>query len=91
MRARMLALSLSLAAGCIAAGSVAANAQSSTFGDSAFSSGREGSIGELVAQGYEIKSAIVTSGKYFVFLQKDRSAYACEFTTLARSRCGEIK
>ena len=79
-------------AGLLAAGFVSpVFAQSSSLGESAFSSSRDGTIGQLVAQGYEIKSAIVTSGKYFVFLQKDTSAYACEFTSLQRSRCGEIK
>lgn len=85
MRTVLVAALLTLAT------SMPALAQSSTFGGTDTFGSREGTIGELVAQGYEIKSAIVTSGKYYVFLQKGTSAYACEFTSLARSRCGEIK
>lgn len=50
-----------------------------------------GSVGELVANGYEIKSVVLNNGKYIVFLQKDRRAYACEFSRVNQSRCGEIK
>lgn len=64
----------------------AAQAQSTSY----FENGG-GSVGELVADGYEIKSAILNNGKYIVFLQKDRKAYACEFSKVNKSRCGEIK
>ncbi|WP_420409618.1 hypothetical protein [Hoeflea sp.] len=63
-----------------------AQAQSSSRFESA-----GGSVGELVAQGYEIKSVVLNNGKYIVFLQKERKAFACEFSRVNRSRCGEIQ
>lgn len=48
-------------------------------------------IGALIADGYEIKAAVPNGAKYVVFLQKEKKAYACEFVTLANSRCGEVK
>jgi hypothetical protein len=39
-----------------------------------------GSVGQLVADGYEIKSVVLNNGKYIVFLQKERKAFACEFS-----------
>jgi hypothetical protein len=50
-----------------------------------------GSVGQLVADGYEIKSVVLNNGKYVVFLQKERRAFACEFSKVNKSRCGEIK
>ncbi|MBP2234848.1 hypothetical protein J2Z31_001340 [Sinorhizobium kostiense] len=49
-----------------------------------------GSMAALLAKGYEIKAAVANGTRYIVFLQKDQSAYACEFVTLTRSRCGSI-
>jgi len=49
------------------------------------------SMGALIADGYEIKAAAPNGSKYVVFLQKDKKAFACEFVTLANSRCGEVK
>ena len=49
------------------------------------------SMGALIADGYEIKAAAPNGSKYVVFLQKEKKAYACEFVTLANSRCGEVK
>lgn len=63
-----------------------AQAQSSTRFENA-----GGSVGQLVAQGYEIKSVVLNSGKYIVFLQKERKAFACEFSRVNRSRCAEIQ
>lgn len=54
------------------------------------SSGATSSMGELIKQGYEIKSTVSNGAKLIVFLQKDNSAYACEFTSLTSSRCGSI-
>jgi beta-galactosidase beta subunit len=48
-------------------------------------------VGQLVADGYEIKSVVLNNGKYVVFLQKERRAFACEFSKVNKSRCGEIK
>jgi hypothetical protein len=47
-------------------------------------------MGDLIKQGYEIKSTVSNGSKLIVFLQKDNSAYACEFTSLTSSRCGSI-
>ena len=38
----------------------------------------------------EIKAAVPNGTRYVVFLQKDQSAYACEFVSLTTSRCGTI-
>lgn len=48
------------------------------------------SMGALIAQGYEIKAAVPNGAKIIVFLQKDKSAYACEFASLTSTRCGAI-
>ena len=67
---------------------LAANAQAQDSGVS--SSGSSSSMGDLIKQGYEIKSTVSNGAKLIVFLQKDNSAYACEFTSLTSSRCGSI-
>ncbi|WP_112809912.1 hypothetical protein [Ensifer sp.] len=51
---------------------------------------RGGSMADLVAKGYEIKAAVANGTRYIVFLQKDQSAYACEFVSVTKSRCGSI-
>lgn len=80
MRRALLALAVSLiVAPC-------AVAQEQGLG----SSGSSASMGELIRQGYEIKAAVPNGSKFIVFLQKDSSAYACEFASLASSRCGTI-
>jgi hypothetical protein len=48
------------------------------------------SMATLIQQGYEIKSSSWTGSKLFVFLQKDKSAYACEFANVTNTRCGSI-
>jgi hypothetical protein len=48
------------------------------------------SMGDLVSEGYEIKASVSSGTKVIVFMQKDKSAYACEFVTVTRSRCGSI-
>ncbi len=53
-------------------------------------SGSSATMAELIKQGYEIKAAVQNGPKFIVFLQKDKSAYACEFASLATSRCGSI-
>lgn len=47
-------------------------------------------MGSLLAKGYEIKAAVQNGQRYIVFLQKEKSAYACEFVSLTKSRCGSI-
>lgn len=48
------------------------------------------SMAKLIQDGYEIKSSSWTGSKLFVFLQKDKSAYACEFANVTNTRCGSI-
>ena len=48
------------------------------------------SMANLIKQGYEIKSSSWTGSKLFVFLQKDKSAYACEFANVTNTRCGSV-
>ncbi|MDH4415480.1 MAG: hypothetical protein QE484_19415 [Rhizobium sp.] len=48
------------------------------------------SMAQLIQDGYEIKSSSWTGSKLFVFLQKDNSAYACEFANVTNTRCGSI-
>lgn len=72
----------------IAAVLFAANMQAQDSGVSSSSS--SSSMGDLIKQGYEIKSTVSNGSKLIVFLQKDNSAYACEFTSLTTSRCGSI-
>ncbi len=72
----------------IAAFLSAAFAQAQDSGVS--SSGSTTSMGDLIKQGYEIKSTVSNGSKLIVFLQKENSAYACEFTSLTNSRCGSI-
>jgi hypothetical protein len=50
----------------------------------------ESSMAELLQRGYEIKAAVPNGGKFVVFMQKDQSAYACEFSSLTGARCGSI-
>jgi hypothetical protein len=47
-------------------------------------------IGQLIADGYEIKAAVPNGKRFVVFLQKDSTGYACEMTGLSTSRCGKI-
>ncbi|MBB5572172.1 MULTISPECIES: hypothetical protein [Rhizobium] len=47
-------------------------------------------MGDLVSRGYEIKAAVPNGGKFVVFMQKDQSAYACEFSSLTDTRCGSL-
>ena len=47
-------------------------------------------MGELVSQGYEIKAAAPNGSRYVVFMQKDTSAYACEFVNTTQTQCRQI-
>lgn len=44
----------------------------------------------LLADGYEIKAAVPNGSNFVVFLQKDNSAYACEFNSVTSSRCRSV-
>ena len=48
------------------------------------------SMGQLIAEGYEIKAAVPNGKRFVVFLQKESTGYACEMMTLSRSVCGKI-
>lgn len=48
------------------------------------------SMGQLLAEGYEIKAAVPNGKSFVVFLQKDSTGYACEMAALSRSVCGKI-
>jgi hypothetical protein len=45
---------------------------------------------ELLTQGYEIRAAVPNGSKFVIFLQKDQSAYACEFVSVTNTKCGAI-
>ena len=47
-------------------------------------------IGDLVSQGFEIKAAAPNGSRYVVFMQNDKSAYACEFVNVTATRCRQI-
>ncbi|MGO4564983.1 hypothetical protein AB4Z52_07915 [Rhizobium sp. 2YAF20] len=48
-------------------------------------------MADLVSRGFEIKTAVPNGGGSFVvFMQKDKLAYACEFSSLTSTRCGSI-
>jgi hypothetical protein len=47
-------------------------------------------MGQLIADGYEIKAAVPNGKRFVVFLQKDSTGYACEMTGLSKSQCGKI-
>jgi hypothetical protein len=50
----------------------------------------ETTMSDLLSKGYDIKTAVPNGGKFIIFMQKDQSAYACEFQSLTGSRCGSI-
>ncbi|MFN3321158.1 MAG: hypothetical protein ACK4ZU_17280 [Allorhizobium sp.] len=75
-----------LAAMLICLGAAQAVAQE----NSVVSSRETVSMAKLLQDGYEIKSSSWTGSKLFVFLQKDNSAYACEFANVTNTRCGSI-
>ena len=79
---------------CLAAGG--ASAQSLGDGNTTSSSSSSSNVQasttmkDLLAQGYEIKSAVPNGQKFVIFMQKEQSAYACEFVSLTSSKCGAI-
>ena len=48
------------------------------------------SLSQLLADDYEIKSAVPNGAKLIIFLQKKQSAYACEFVSITKTRCGSL-
>ena len=63
--------------------------QQAEFSSSTTSSG-DATMAQLVAEGFEIRAAVPNGSKIIVFMQKDQSAYACEFVSLTKTRCGTI-
>ena len=47
-------------------------------------------MGELVSQGYEIKAAAPNGSRFVIFMQKEKSAYACEFVNTTKTQCRQI-
>jgi hypothetical protein len=47
-------------------------------------------MGELSSQGYEIKAAAPNGSRYVIFMQNDKSAYACEFVNTTDTQCRQI-
>ena len=47
-------------------------------------------MGQLVGQGYEIKAAAPNGSRYVIFMQNDKSAYACEFVNTTTTQCRQI-
>ncbi len=66
----------------LSAGSVFAQAQTSGVSST--------SMKQLLEEGYEIKAAVPNGSKFVVFMQKEQSAYACEFVSVTQTRCGAI-
>ena len=96
MRAPVLALLLTVfaaspllaqdAADAPDAATVAKGLDGSTSGQ-----GTSTSMGDLLKQGFEIKAAVPSgTTNLIIFMQKEKVAYACEFTSLANTRCGSI-
>jgi hypothetical protein len=67
------------------------NSQSSGgTGASGVAPAADTTIADLLSKGYTIRAAVPNGGKIIVFMQKDQSAYACEFESLTGARCGSI-
>lgn len=70
------------------AGSAVAQTASGT--DTGVSTASTITMKALLAQGYEIKTAVPNGTSFVVFMQKEQSAYACEFVSLTETQCGAI-
>ena len=81
---------LPLAISALLAAATPLFAQTATSDVSSGGSGGSSTIKQLLDLGYEIKSALPNGSKFIVFMQKDKAAYACEFVTVARSRCESL-
>ena len=52
--------------------------------------GDKAGMADLISRGFKIMAAVPNGKNFIVFLQKDTTAYACEFASLSDSRCGVI-
>ncbi len=86
----MRRMALTVLASMLAAAPAFAQETAPKSEDPAIGGSSGSGMGRLLSQGYEIKAAVPNGKRYIVFLQKDQSAYACEFVTLTASRCGSI-
>ena len=86
----MRRMALTILASMLAAAPAFAQETAPKSGDPAISGSSGNGMAKLLSQGYEIRAAVPNGTRYIVFLQKDQSAYACEFVTLTTSRCGSI-
>ncbi|WP_349433890.1 hypothetical protein [Pararhizobium sp. A13] len=86
----MRLIALMLCGSMLAAAPALAQETAPDTGDPSISGSSGSGIGRLLGQGYEIRAAVPNGTRYIVFLQKDQSAYACEFVSLTKSRCGSI-
>lgn len=50
----------------------------------------QSTMARLLADGFEIKGTAQASSRYIVFMQKEKTAYACQFVTVTTTRCGLI-
>ncbi|MGY5803294.1 hypothetical protein [Rhizobium hainanense] len=67
-----------------------ATSTNSAKGGNEVTSGGDSTMADLLSRGYQIKAAVPNGGKFVVFMQKDQSAYACEFSSLTNTRCGSL-
>ena len=64
---------------------------SSTDSVAASAPGVTATMQELLESGYEIKAAVPSgTSKVIIFMQNEKSAYACEFSNVENTRCGSI-
>ncbi|MBT9368307.1 hypothetical protein [Rhizobium sp. CSW-27] len=77
---------LLLLGGLLASGSALAQ----TSEPSTQSGGASETMAHLLSREYEIKAAVPNGTKLIVFLQKGTSAYACEFVSVTKTRCGSV-
>ncbi|MFK0163941.1 hypothetical protein [Rhizobium sp. NPDC090279] len=71
-------------------GSNATSTNSAQGGNGVTASGGDATVADLLSRGYQIKAAVPNGGKFVLFMQKDQSAYACEFSSLTNTRCGSL-
>ncbi len=81
-------LRLSFALAVLAASAAAAQAQETDASPQAGTT--QSTMARLLADGYEIKGTAQASSRYIVFMQKEKTAYACQFVTVTTTRCGLI-
>ncbi len=82
MRLAAALMSVLLVSGSAAAQQAELKSSTTTGGDA--------TMAQLIAEGFEIRAAVPNGGKIIVFMQKDQSAYACEFVSLTKTRCGTL-